>query len=232
MLLLGTCPPPILSGPCLPAFEKGRKRLGNDALRAGCSDTPTGTRVALEPPSLLSLCVLKSDPSKLVLRSLECRCQVTVSHKGPRARRVCPALQRSVASVPAPKLWHPLSSYISVPGKSSPPPDQQRRGTHRAQAVPMPARQLVPHGGPGGGLGDHLGISGKNILQALLQRWMSTRVQEPHARMPTSKHPTQPGAPGNSARPFQRLQGPFHKDGRKMQAQLLGAYPSRAEKGE
>lgn len=50
----------------------------------------------------------------------------------------------------------------------------------------MPARQLVPHGGLGAGLGDHLGISGKNILQALLQRWMSTKVQEPHARMPTS----------------------------------------------
>ncbi|XP_028353239.1 uncharacterized protein [Physeter macrocephalus] len=71
-------------------------------------------------------------------------------------------------------------------GKSSPPPDQRRRGTHRAQAVPMPARQLVPHGGPGGGLGDHLGISGKNILQALMQRWMSTRVQEPRARTPAS----------------------------------------------
>lgn len=120
---------------------------------------------------------------------------------------MCPALQRSVASVPAPKLWHPLSSYISVPGKSSPPPDQQRRGTHRAQAVPMPARQLVPHGGPGGGLGDHLGISGKNILQALLQRWMSTRVQEPHARMPTSTPHSR--CPRKFSSPISKTSRPF-----------------------
>lgn len=44
----------------------------------------------------------------------------------------------------------------------------------RAQAVPLPARQLVPHGGLGGVLGDHLGISGKNILQALVRHGTST----------------------------------------------------------
>ena len=200
-------------------------------MRSGCSDTPAGPRIALEPPSLLSLCMLKSDPGKLVLRSLECRCQVTVSHNGPRARRVCPTLQRSVASVPAPKLWHPLSSYISVPGKSSPPPDQQRRGTHRAQAVLMPARQLVPHGGPGRGAWRSSGDFRKEDSPGT-----SATLDEhkgPGApRQEAHQHPTQPGAPGNSTLPFQRLQGPFHKDRRKMQAQLLGAYPSRAEKGE
>ncbi|KAJ8787299.1 hypothetical protein J1605_005885 [Eschrichtius robustus] len=59
-------------------------RLGEGARRthaaAHCGHRSiAGPRVALEPPSLLSLCMLKSDPSKLVLRSLECRCQVTVA---------------------------------------------------------------------------------------------------------------------------------------------------------
>ena len=42
-----------------------------------------------------------------------------------------------------------------------------KEGTGRKQSQ-LPARQLVPRRGPEGELGDHLGISGKNILWALL----------------------------------------------------------------
>ena len=110
-----------------------------------------------------------------------------MSHKGPRALCGSPALWRSVASVPAPKLWHPFPAYISVPGKSSPPPDQRRRGMRGAQSVPMPARQLVRRGGPGGGLGERLGISGRN----------SSRLSRGMGREQVSRHPTAgcPAAP-------------------------------------
>lgn len=62
------------------------------------------------------------------------------SKRAARAVLPGPAPQRGVSSMPAPKPWHRLSCYISVPGKRSAPPEQQRKRVHRARALQSASR--------------------------------------------------------------------------------------------
>lgn len=115
------------------------------------------------------------------------------SKRAARAVLPGPAPQCGVSSMPAPKPWHRLSCYISVPGKSSPPPEQQRKRVHRARALQSASRTACATRGAQRGTWRSSGDFRKEHslgASAALDEYGHSGVkgQEHHARTPT--HPT------------------------------------------
>lgn len=137
----------------LPAFEERKK-----ALKCRLEGA---TALSRRRPSCALQTAFEADSSL----SLECRCQVKMNQKGQRGQcfqaqllsAVSPPCQRRSLGIVSLAIFlcqEKAAHHLNSRGK-------EYIGLGRSR---VPAGQLAPHGGPRGGLGDHLGISGKNIL--------------------------------------------------------------------